>query len=66
MASFVVFLQKLSIYGDLDYLKSLDDKALLASIHPQDKVTADPLPIKIQVQRIWRPGHCDLALGPPC
>jgi len=44
--------QKLSIYGDLDYLKQLNDKSLLANVHPQDEMQASPLPIKIKVERI--------------
>ena len=48
-----LLLQKLSIYGDLDYLKTLDNKELLASIHPQEAaIQAAPLPIKIKVERI--------------
>ena len=45
-------LQKLSIYGDLGYLSKLNDKALLANVHPQDTMEAAPLPIKIKVERI--------------
>ena len=50
-----VLLQKLSIYGDLEYLMetSDEDKAwLLAAVHkPQPKVAgqAQPLPLKIKV-----------------
>ncbi|XP_064625574.1 transmembrane protein 59-like [Lineus longissimus] len=48
--------QKLSIYGDLDYLKEIKDKALLAGFHPQDKTgiteQAPALPIKINVEKI--------------
>jgi hypothetical protein len=46
--------QKLSIYGDLDYLSKLDEKSLLASVHPQDRtdLQAAALPIKIKVDRI--------------
>lgn len=47
-----ICLQKLSFYGDLDYLSQLNDKTLLANIHPQDKMEAAPLPIKVRVERI--------------
>ena len=45
--------QKLSIYGDLDYLKGVDEKSIMAVVRPQeDQDQAGPLPIKIKVQRI--------------
>ena len=45
--------QKLSIYGDLEYLRGMDEKPLLAAIHPQEcNSNAGPLPIKVKVERI--------------
>merc|ERR1719210_2935697 len=50
--------QKLSIYGDLDYLSSMDEKLILSKVHPQTLVSVDaeqeagPLPIKVKVQSI--------------
>uniref|UniRef100_X2AH07 Uncharacterized protein n=1 Tax=Capitella teleta TaxID=283909 RepID=X2AH07_CAPTE len=42
--------QKLSIYGDLEYLKDLDDKPILSTVHPQFE--AGPLPMKIPMEAI--------------
>jgi len=52
--------QKLSIYGDLEYLSSMDEKLILSKVHPQTLACIDaegeheagPLPIKVKVQRI--------------
>ncbi|CAG5133506.1 unnamed protein product [Candidula unifasciata] len=44
--------QKLSIHGDLEYLRYLPDKKGITGIHPQDFVQARPLPVKIRVEQI--------------
>lgn len=44
--------QKLSINGDLSYLRHLMEKRGLKSVHPQDFVEARPLPVKIRVEQI--------------
>ncbi|XP_013404996.1 transmembrane protein 59 [Lingula anatina] len=44
-------MQKLSIPGDFDYVKEVSEKGLMY-VQPQDRYEADPLPIKIKVQRI--------------
>jgi len=46
-------LQKLSIFGDLEYLRDIGDKSLLAAYAPQEiSKQAPPLPIKVKVERI--------------
>ncbi|KAK2168550.1 hypothetical protein LSH36_16g12036 [Paralvinella palmiformis] len=45
--------QKLSIFGDLEYLRDIGDKSLLAAYAPQEiSKQAPPLPIKVKVERI--------------
>ncbi|CAL1540323.1 unnamed protein product [Lymnaea stagnalis] len=44
--------QKLSINGDLEYLRYLPEKLGIKGIHPQDYVEARPLPLKIRVEQI--------------
>ncbi|XP_059149398.1 transmembrane protein 59-like isoform X2 [Physella acuta] len=46
------FPQKLSISGDLEYLRYLPDKKGIKGIHPQDFIEARPLPVKIHVEKI--------------
>ena len=51
----MIYFQKLSIYGDLEYLKggAVDEKSIMAVVRPQEGTDqAGPLPIKIKVQRI--------------
>ncbi len=50
----VTLFQKLSIYGDLEYLRDVNDKVLLSGLFkPQEPYQkAEPLPIKVKVQRI--------------
>lgn len=46
-------LQKLSMYGDLDYLTNLQDSSLLTKVTPiGPDVQAPPLPLKMYVQSI--------------
>uniref|UniRef100_A0A0B7BA29 Transmembrane protein 59 n=1 Tax=Arion vulgaris TaxID=1028688 RepID=A0A0B7BA29_9EUPU len=44
--------QKLSINGDLEYLRYLPDKKGIKGVHPQDFVQARPLPVKIRIEQI--------------
>ncbi|XP_046347204.1 transmembrane protein 59-like isoform X1 [Haliotis rufescens] len=45
--------QKLSINGDLEYLREMVKQGKgIQVLHPQDRVEASPLPIKIRVERI--------------
>ncbi|BFZ16940.1 hypothetical protein BsWGS_19979 [Bradybaena similaris] len=44
--------QKLSIQGDLEYLRYLPDKKGITGVHPQDFVQARPLPMKIRIEQI--------------
>ncbi|KAK0052165.1 transmembrane protein 59 [Biomphalaria pfeifferi] len=46
------FSQKLSINGDLEYLRNLPEKLGIKRIHTQDSIEARPLPVKIRVERI--------------
>lgn len=48
---FLYFLQKLSINGDLEYLREQEAMGVRL-LFPQEKLDADPLPIKIKVQRL--------------
>lgn len=43
---------RLSINGDVEYLRSLDEKDAFKLLHPQVRVEARPLPVKIRVQQI--------------
>ncbi|KAL8588380.1 hypothetical protein ACOMHN_028687 [Nucella lapillus] len=44
--------QHLSINGDLEYLRTVAEKDSFKLLHPQDRVEARPLPIKIRVEQI--------------
>lgn len=48
---FLYILQKLSINGDLEYLREQEAMGVRL-LFPQEKLYADPLPIKIKVQRL--------------
>lgn len=48
---FLYILQKLSINGDLEYLREQEAMGVRL-LFPQEKLDADPLPIKIKVQRL--------------
>jgi hypothetical protein len=46
-------LQKLTVNGDLDYLKRIDKDELLISTKPQEPLwSAPPLPAKIPIQSV--------------
>lgn len=44
--------QKISINGDLEYLRQLMESKGLKTVHPQDFVEARPLPTKIRIQQL--------------
>ncbi|XP_076440605.1 transmembrane protein 59-like [Babylonia areolata] len=44
--------QHLSINGDLEYLRTMDEKDCYKLLQPQSRVEARPLPIKIKVEQI--------------
>ncbi|XP_005107840.1 transmembrane protein 59 [Aplysia californica] len=46
------FPQKLSINGDLEYLRHLREKKGIRGVHPQDFVEARPLPVKIRIEQV--------------
>lgn len=48
---FLYILQKLSINGDLEYLREQEAMGVRL-LFPQEKLDTDPLPIKIKVQRL--------------
>ena len=44
--------QRLSINGDLEYLRAVGEKDGFKLLHPQSVVEARPLPVKIRVEQI--------------
>ncbi|XP_064604640.1 transmembrane protein 59-like [Liolophura sinensis] len=44
--------EKLSINGDLEYLKEAELQKIMSSLYPQDPAQASALPIKIRVERV--------------